>query len=360
MPLLLIALLALAPPAEDSSRDLARRIAASLAPRETVSLAVRNVSSLAAADVAVVRRELEGQLRSAAFTLAADAPVAIAVTLSENTQGLVWIAEIRRLEKREVVMVAPARPPERASKTQMSLEKQLVLEQPDPILDASALDGALLVLEPAEIVLHRRQGVRWERRQAASLPARVWPRDLRGRLQTSGDSFQAFLPGMVCQGKFEPELSVECQDGDAPWPSGAPLAKGRNYFDASPAPYYSVARLGDLTLTAGLDRRIRLFDANMQPAGSFTGWGSDIAGVETGCGSGRQALATLPAETGEIDAIQAFEMGGTQPAPVSPPLEFTGPVTALWPAGESAALAVSRDLKTGNYAAFRISAACNR
>jgi hypothetical protein len=355
-----MAFLAMAPPAEDSSRELARKIAAELAPRETVAMTVRNASSLAPADVATVRRELESALRGQGFALASEAPASVAVTLSENAQGLVWIAEVRHADRREVVMIAPARGPERAAKTQMSLDRQPIVEQPDPILDAVALDGALVVLEPGEIVLHRRQGARWERRQALPLPARVWPRDLRGRLTLAGDSFEAFLPGVACHGKFEPELTGECAESGAPWPGGAPLAKGRNYFEAAPAPYYSAARLGDVTLAAGLDGRTHLYDAAMQPAGSFAGWGGEIVTIETGCGGGRQALATRPGGASEADAIQAFEISGSQPSPASAPVEFTGPVVALWPAGPAAAVAISRDAKTGGYAAHRISATCSR
>lgn len=356
----LIALLAMAPPAEDSSRELARKIAAALEPREAVAMTVRNASSLAPADVATVRRALESALRGAGFTLAAEAPASVTVTLSENAQGLVWIAEVRRAEKREVVMIAPARGPEREAKTQMSLERQLIVEQPGAILDAAALDGALLVLEPEEIVLHRRQGARWERRQALALPARVWPRDLRGRLTLAGGAFEAFLPGVACRGKFEPELTGECAESDAAWPGGAPLAKGRNYFEAAPAPYYSAARLGETTLAAGLDGRTYVYDAAMQPVGSFAGWGSEIMAIETGCGGGRQALATRPAGAGEADALQAFELTGAQSSAASAPIEFAGPLVALWPAGPAAAVAVARDAKTGSYAAYRISASCSR
>lgn len=355
----LIALLALAPPAEDSSRELARKIAAALEPRETVVLTVRNASSLTPADVAAVRKELETWLRGSGFKLANEAPASVSITLSENIEGLVWIGEVRRGDRREVVMAAPARGPARAARTQMNLDRQLVLEQPDPILDVAALEGALLALKPAEIALHRRQGARWERRQAVALPARVWPRDLRGRLQVAGDSFEAFLPGVACRGKLEPELTAECTQSDAPWPGGAPLAKDRNYFEADPAPYYSAARLGETTIRAGLDGRTYVFDAAMRPGGSFAGWGDDIVAVETGCGGGWQALATRPAGANEADEIQAFELSGPQPVAVSAPIEFAGPVVALWPAGQAAAVAVTRDAKTGSYAAFRITASCS-
>ena len=40
-----------------------------------------------------------------------------------------------------------------------------------------------------------------------------------------------------------------------------------------------------------------------------------------------------------------------------PALEFSGPITALWSAGNSAT-AVSRDLQTGRYAAYSLAPTC--
>jgi hypothetical protein len=358
---LILVLLGLAAPPEDSVRELARKIAAALAPREAVTLSVRNASSLAPAEVAGVRREVENQLRAGNFTLASDAPTTVAVTLSENWQGGVWIAEIRRGDKRDTVMVAPTRPRERAATTPMGIDRQLILEQPEPILDAVALENLLIVLEPDEVVFYGRKDARWERRQAIALPQRVWPRDLRGRLTVEGGVFEAFLPGLACKGKVQPEPGLECGESDAPWPVGAPLAKGRNYFEAEKLPpFYSAARVGEYSLAAGVDGRTQWFDGATAATGAFAGWGSDIAAVETGCGGGRQVLATRPGDSTDTDAVQAFEMTGRRPTAVSPPVEFSGPVTAMWPAGPASAVAITRDLKTGQYAAFRISLTCSR
>lgn len=358
---LILVLIGLAVPPEDSTLELARRIAAALAPREAVALTVRNASSLTTADVAGVRRDIESQLRARGFTLASDAPAAVTVTLAENWQGGVWIAEIRHGDKRDTVMVTPTRSPERAAATPMGIDRQLILEQPDPILDAVALENVLIVLEPAEVVFYGRKDARWERRQAIALPQRVWPRDLRGRLAVEGDSLQAFLPGLACKGTLQPEPVLQCEESDAPWPVGAPLRKGRNYFEAEKLPpFYSAARVGEYSLTAGVDGRTQWFDNATAATGSFGGWGSDIAAVETGCGGGRQVLATRPGDANETDAVQAFELAGRQPVAVSPALEFSGPVTALWASGPAGAVAIRRDLKTGQYAAFRISLTCSR
>jgi hypothetical protein len=354
LPLLLV-LLGLAAAPDDSVRELARRIAAALQPRETVALSVRNASSLDAPTVAAVRRGIESQLRAGGFMLASDAATSVAVILSENPRGGVWIAEIRRGDEREVAIVAPARPPEQAPKTQVEIEKQLLVEQADPVLDAIAEENALTVLESGEVVFYRRQDGRWVRRQALALPRRVWPRDLRGQLELQGDSLRILLPGVVCEGKGLPDPALDCRD------SKTPLVKGRNYFeDDKLPPHYSAARVGEYSFVAALDGRTQVLDAAMAPVGAISGWGSDFAAVDTGCGSGRQVLVTHAGGAVASDAVQAFELVGRQPVAVSAPVEFSGPVTALWSAGQAEAIAVSRDPKTGRYAAFRITVTCSR
>ena len=44
--------------------------------------------------------------------------------------------------------------------------------------------------------------------------------------------------------------------------------------------------------------------------------------------------------------------------PLSAPVDFPGPVTALWSAGGATALAVVRDLETGRYSAFLLTVVC--
>jgi hypothetical protein len=133
---------------------------------------------------------------------------------------------------------------------------------------------------------------------------------------------------------------MNCSSGD----SG--LAAGRNYF-AGPPPYYSSAILPEGRILAGVDGR------------SIAEWGSDIAAIESGCGSGRQVLASKPTEASEPDAIQAHEVTGGRATAVGDPAQFPGPVTALWSSGKQA-VAVTRMPDTGRYAAYSLSISCGR
>jgi hypothetical protein len=45
-------------------------------------------------------------------------------------------------------------------------------------------------------------------------------------------------------------------------------------------------------------------------------------------------------------------------APVTAPIEFGGPVTALWSAGGASAIVVVRDPDTGRYAASLLTVVC--
>jgi hypothetical protein len=109
-----------------------------------------------------------------------------------------------------------------------------------------------------------------------------------------------------------------------------------------------------------LDGRTQVFDAWLDPLGAIASWGSDIAGTEASCGGGSQVLATRPGDAGEPDAIQAFAIVNRAALALTAPVEFAGPVTALWPSGAISALAVVRDPLTGRYAAYVITVVCGQ
>ena len=143
-------------------------------------------------------------------------------------------------------------------------------------------------------------------------------------------------------------------------------ARGKNFFSTDKvAAFFTVAGVEDseglLWAFAGVDGRAHLYDWSLEPAGTVSGWGSDIAGIKSNCGNGRQILATRRGDPPEPDAIQAFEIADRQPVAVSLPVEFPGPITALWQdETESRSVAVSRDLRTGRYVAFHLSISCRR
>lgn len=341
---------------------------------EEVSLTIRSLSSFTPAEVTDLRRGLETELHSRGirFTNKSDGAARIDVTLSENLEKRLWIADIRRGESRDVVMVVRALTSASAPRdagAPLALQKKLLLDQEDPILDLALIESEMLVLEPARVACYRRKDERWEMRQSLPLPERLASsRDARGRLILDKESFSVYLPGLFCTGSAG-SLSMECKPREARWPfefGSAELAKGRNFFSPKNLPaFFSAAAAEEqgnvFWILAGVDGRTLLFDKSLAAIGSFGGWGSEIAGVESGCGRGRQVLATLRGDSLESEAVQAFEFVNRHAAAVSPPLELPGLVTAFWPsASRDSAYAVARNIKTGRYAAFHISVVCGR
>jgi hypothetical protein len=342
-----LAALASAQDLDSAARELARKVAA-VAGRQDVALTVRNASALSEAEVAQVGRALEAELRARPARTGAER-VPVNVTLSENIQTYLWVAEIGP----EVVMQSVARPTApAASPAPVTIQKKLLWEQEKPILGAALTESLLIVLEPTTVSFYR------ERKLTQSLPvpdARIMPRDARGRLMIDGSSFRAFLPGLDCSGSIEPSPAITCAESNS---SG--LVMGRNYFsEPRLPPFFSTATLSGRRLVAGVDGRTRIYDAALREVGQVTGWGSDIAAVDSGCRIG--VLATKPGEAGEADAIQLYELADRGVAPASEPATFSGPVTALWPTGRPGeAVAIARNSETGRYAAYSLAITCDR
>lgn len=352
-----------------AARDLARNVAAAVA-HEPVTLAVKNLSTLNAGDLAEIRRVFEAELKSGGQPTAE-----IQLTVSENLTQFLAVAEIRRGSERQVLLESWPRAPAVSGgpagdkPPRVTLEKKLLWEQEQPILDAVQTGDAVLVLDACRVLL-----VRGDSRQSAPIAAtHAWPRDLRGRLSVSqaaaNAAFTAFLPGWICQGNTGPQLSLECHDSTDPWlvAAGAiaPFAQDRNFFpghiDIEPGgprdlpPFYSAAPTGEGWIFATLDGRAQVYSRSWDAAGEIGSSGSDVAGIQTPCGP--RFLATRSTALAEPDAIQSYAVAGGLVHPAGPALEFSGPITALWPAGNSAT-AVSRDVQTGRYAAFSLVPIC--
>jgi hypothetical protein len=332
--------------AAEAAREAARKVAG-FAGRDEVVLTFRNTSSARGAELDQVRAIFQAELRGGAA-----GPVEVRVTLAENLAEYLVIAEARRGEERRVFLSGWRRGPAVSANVPISIDKRLLWDQNDPILDVIVSGDTMLVLSPDRVVRCARRGGRWEAEQTiplAGVPAP--PRDPRGRLVARAGGWEAYLPGAVCRGG-------ECRAGDEAWPLEAGLeahlARGRNYFDGriavggaayTVAPFFSAARVGDVWLLAGLDGRTRLFGRAFEPLGAAGAWGSDVAGA------GNYVLATRPGEAADSDAVDVYEIVNREARAAGAAI-FPGPVTALWAAGDGAAVAVARDAATGRYYAF--------
>jgi hypothetical protein len=343
----------------------------------------RNASSLDSAELSRVRAAFEKLLQQAGgHTGQGAAAVDVSLTLSENSTDYLLVEETHKGDERTVWIASWKRPA--AGQPAMAgpgLEKKLAWEQDEQILDLAISGDAMLVLAPSRITLLARREDRWELRQTVRLTAPApWPRDLRGRLRLSAPRFQAFLPGLACQGTMAPELSLDCRPGDQPWTleSGsrsllaATFARGRNYFDGrvmtqdgaarSAPPFFSAAAVEDRASTYWLlalaDGRAELFDSSFNALAPMPAWGSDLAGIDGRCGPATQVLVTRAGDAGDADAIQSWAVAGRTAAPLTAPVLFPGPVTALWTSSPDAALAVTHNLASGRYEAYVVTLVC--
>jgi len=388
--IIFVALKSVAPAAAQEwdapARELAEKIVSHVQSRTGLSLTVRNISSLPQTRVAEAQRALESELRRRGVTLASSeqALEQARVTLAENTSGYLWVAEIGHDDSWDIVMVQMPllASPERAPAA-LTLRRTLLWTQPEPMLDVvSAADGSLLVLGRDTISLYRVQDRKWQ--LAASVPlthSRPWPRDLRGRLLLGDETtFRAYLPGVQCAGTIQPQLNAACRESDDPWP----LSPGvnaffngrRNNFTGAVKlagsteagnldPFYSVAMFPQgergfwiVTFSSGV---AKLINARGEVVTAFTGWGSDVAAISSDCGSGWQVLASHAADSTQPDSLAAFEIANREAVASGVPLEFDGPVTAMWSAADSrSATVIAHNLRTGNYEAFSVSAVCGR
>jgi hypothetical protein len=360
-------------------RELARKTAALAGRGEPVSVTWRNLSSLPSGDFSQARMAFEAALRDAGARPTEVAPVVeVRLTLSSNPSQFLIVEEARKGDDRQVWIASWKHLPTTGapSGSTLTLEKKLVWEQEEQILDVALVGPAVLVLSPSRISLH----VGGTDQSLPLTPSRPWPRDLRGHLRVNGGGFKAYLPGMACSGATDPSLTMECRPSDEPWtldagPRGVLLVNfipTRNYFDGrvftangvrkTLPPFFSAASAEEngrpYFLFAMLDGRTQILDAALDPVGSVTAWGSDLAETEAHCGGGSQILATKAGDTGEPDALRAFAIVNRTPVPLSAPLDLPGPVTAFWSLAGNAALAVVRDLAAGRYQAFVITVNC--
>ncbi len=365
--------------------DLAKAIAAASGPG-TITLTVTNSASLPKDQVAEIQHALEAQLRTAGVRVggAANANSDVRVTLSENLQGLVWVAEIVQGNNTQVAMVTVPRtlaPLPAKSAPSMTIRKTLLWMQPTQILDILVLDAAspkarMMVLDAENISSYTIAGDHWQREQQWPIThSRPLPRDLRGLLAAAKDhAVDAYLPGTVCSVNSN---AVVCRDSDDAWkigPRSAFFNSGRNYFTGALVPesekplppFYAMTWLEkqnySLTVSAGLDGRVRVSDGVNErtlPTATTADWGSDLAAVKSSCGTGAQLLVSPGGDDTSPDALRAYEFPDRDPVLVSTAVEFSGPVMALWSHDGFGAVAIVRNLRTGQYEAYSISILCN-
>ena len=388
---------------DTASADLARQIAGLTGPG-VISLTIRNNSSMAADEIPVVQRALINGLSNLGVNVRerADAATVVRVTLSQTARQGIWVAEVRQGPEVRVAMVrvASAAPAGKPQETAMTLRKTLLISEAEPILDAelialpgdSAAARHLVVLSPERVTIYRRDEKAaggWVEEQSAPIAhGRAYPRDVRGRLEADAAGlFRAYLPGVICTASQPaatggPGVSLVCADSDDPWPVGSRKAvynSSRNYFTGVTMPslgpglepFYSAAELvqrrGTTTVYSEVGGQFRVYDGvSLKTLAGSRDWGSDAAGIASGCGSGAQLLVTSSSGDGVDDSLLAYEVEGRSAIAASAPLPLDGEVTAMWamrsemPDATSTVTIVLEKKQPLEYEAYSVSVACNQ
>lgn len=371
--------------------QLAAKIEALTGP-SVIALDVRNASSIAPAEIDEIRRGLASALTTSGIQVwqPDQAGVQVHVTLSENLQNYVWIAEVHKgtaepavtiisLPRPAATLVAQNAPP-------LTLHATTLLSRAEPILDAAVLEGSprrMLVLGIGAVAIYQWNNSQWNMTQVLPIHSdHPLPRDPRGRILPGKDHLlDAYLPGLICHSTNTNPPGMECSASDDSWPLQTPgfglsafFSPARNFFTGAIVPgigkqrsapaFYSAAAVPranyTLWILSGVDGDLHLLDGINQQVLGKVHWGSDIAGMHAACRPGWQVLATS-ADSDQEDSVQAFEFPDHEPVAVSQRLNLSGTITALWSAADgSSATAVYRASETGNYEAVQLTLTCGQ
>ena len=287
----------------------------------------------------------------------------------ENLREHACIADVGEGADRRIVSTTRAKdiePPIRSPI--VALELRPLYAQRDPILDVAVTQAGLLVLAPTKVMLTT---AALQDQTAADPPsrpittARVWPRDLRGRVRTTAGGFEVFLPGVTCRGSSAP-FTLVCADEGEPWPIGienAGVAPSRNVF-ATPegVSFYDAAPLGDQQwLIVDQQGMLAFLDSHRRVVAKG-GAADHVAVLRASCSSDSYVVTTMrPPEIEGADVARLSRVAEGALVPQASTVVFPGALTALWPAQDDRAVtAVVHDFRTGRYEAFHLSLSCTR
>jgi hypothetical protein len=405
---------------EDAARALARKVALMLNAHEAVSVSIRNLSSLSSDQVSGLSQAFEAELRSRDHRVSHDdsSRVSLRVTLSENLTGILEIGElVENGQSRfsfERVTLAPV-PSGRSVSKNFTLVKELVWKQESPILDLKFLTVAgekperVAVLSPNILSLHENTERSWSLLKSFPIP-RSGPqvRNPRGQLFKVKGNVDSRLVVELRQlscwvdlGGALDSTKMECTsnekeslvglrlltagpilfDNAAKWNSSGNSFTGEIYgengYRLKIPPFYSAAILGFkpgestmFLIAAGIDGRARLVDNSEKELRSFTGWGTELTTILSDCDSSWHILTSDTTDWTEADKVTSYQFEEPSSISLDQSIELPGPVLSIGseqipaegdPKGSrSGAIAVVRNVKTGEYEAYRISVACSR
>jgi len=352
------------------SDDLAGRIAGRLAPADVVAITINDGGDARSEEL---RDAISRAIRARGITIAdaTQATTHIDVSCGGNLREHACLAELRRASGSEIIAATTPRLITESADAAglMSLEIRPVFAQRDPILDVAVAANRLFVLQPDALVSYERGDAGWRRVQSRPIPqARVWPRDLRGRVWLDGEAIDVRLPGMACRAAANAG-TLACADENQPWPialDNSGIDATRNYFTTREGlPFFGAAAVDSGSnprwLVADLSGSLALLDSTRRVTATV-GSADDVVAVGAACVSAPHVLvSTASSRQPNSDTLRLLRLAGQRTIASSSPLEIAGAVTALWSdRTASTATAVVRDPSGERYEALHIAIACDR
>jgi len=357
-------------PYQEIATDLAVKIAAALPAGGPAALSFVTIDGADQPDVRQLQTEIARALAARGVRVTENSTAAsnvrVRVSCSDNLRERACLADIQTGASRQAVAATRALDPRAERPPMVSLDVQPLFSQRAPILDAVVSGDRLVVLDPQALTRYQRSDAGWQRIDAQPIvAARVWPRDVRGRVRIDGARIDVFLPGTIC--RAGDGMRLACADERQPWPIGIDntgVEANRNYFyTPEGVAFFGAAPLsGDANarwLAAGQSGALLLLDEDRRSVATIAS-GDDVAALNAPC-AGPVVLVASSGRGDRPDTLRLFHVLHRQLVPAAAPVELPGRFTALWAVpGASVATAVAQDAGAERYDAFQIRLACDR
>jgi len=353
-------------------RSLARRVSPSLQ-GDTAWLNLENRSALKETELKKLAGVFKNELQQRGAKIISNRiGLEIHLTFSDCPAGYLGIVEIRRAAKTEEIFVGSLGPAEGVeqdrSPSGLVLRKELLFSQERPLIDAAFYYSFPIidVLGRGEYGHYELNAGHWTLVPMDRLPlTKPLSRDLGGRLGHSIDAIGASYSAELCR---LDSGGWHCESGKGPWP---PHGVHRDSLEQKRTPpWFSAAEFTmneqEAIVITGKDGLARLYSEGPEPVAVFSGWGSEIASIQSGCGNGWQILVTAKGDWTTPDSMQALEVDGDQTREMTQAMDFPGPVIGLHTSGSgplsttetNGALAIVHNLLTGRYELYLLTINC--
>lgn len=315
----------------DAVRLLANKLAGTLPPHARLSVDAKNLSSLSPPDAKAIDALLKTELTRRGFRLAGrtSTDVRIRFTLSESAESYVWVAERESDDSSGPSIVSAPKVHNvtpKGSQKSLTLDARLIWTQPQMLLDFALLSNppgvaysTLVTLEPSRLVFYRSNGSsEWEKWKTIEMPhSKPLPRDVVGSIAAEGGG--VLLAETQCSGNLESPDTIVCGPKEK-------LLSGSRFDPKVPGHEHS-----------------------------------ENAVLFENCGEGSIVLASGVGDWTQPDSIQGYLSTDWRTDAVASgnAIPTDGPVMVLRGGRGNIARAIVRNLKTGDYEAYFVTATCN-